>query len=54
MIKWTPEKVYCNTPKGFGWAIYMKGYNTEYEDTHGDNLIFDTKQEAVDFINAIS
>jgi hypothetical protein len=54
MIQWTVEKVYCNTPKGFGWAIYIKDTNTEYTDKHGDNLIFDTKKQAVDFINAIS
>ena len=50
MSKWQIEKAHCNTPKGFGWAVYMRGYNTEYTDGQGDNLIFDTRKEAQAFI----
>jgi hypothetical protein len=50
MSKWQIEKAYCNTPKGFGWAIYMKDQNTEYTNPDGDNLIFDTQKEAKAFI----
>ena len=54
MINWIPEKVYGNMSKGFGWAIYMKGYNTEYQDANGDNLIFDTKKEALEFATLLN
>ena len=50
MSKWQIEKAYCNVPKGFGWAIYLKDENTEYTNADGDNLLFDTKKEAQDFI----
>lgn len=50
MSKWTIEKAYCNVPKGFGWAIYMKDQNIEYTNPEGDNLLFDTKEEAKKFI----
>ena len=37
-----------------GWAIYMVDENTEYVDKHGDNLIFDTKKEAQDFVDKLN
>ena len=53
MSKWQIEKAYCNTPKGFGWAIYMKDQNTEYTNADGDNLLFDTKKEALALITLL-
>ena len=37
-----------------GWAIYMVDENTEYVDEHGDNLIFDTKEEAQAFVSKLN
>jgi hypothetical protein len=39
---------------GVGWAIYMVDENTEYVDEHGDNLIFDTKNEAQHLVNLLN
>lgn len=36
------------------WAIYMRDYNTEYVDDQGDNLVFDTKKEAISFIKLLN
>ena len=37
-----------------GWAIYMVDENTEYVDEHGDNLIFDTKEEAQALVDKLN
>lgn len=37
-----------------GWAVYLNGYNTEYIDEQGDNLIFDTKKEAQEFVDMLN
>ena len=35
------------------WAIYMRDQNTEYTNPEGDNLVFDTKKEALQFIKLL-
>lgn len=37
-----------------GWAIYMVDENTEYVDEHGNNLIFDTKKKAQQFVDILN
>lgn len=32
------------------YAIYRKGYNEEWQDANGDNLHFDTKAEAEEYL----
>jgi len=37
-----------------GWAVYLIGYNTEYIDEQGDNLLFDTKEKAQEFVDTLN
>lgn len=32
------------------YAIYRKGYNEEWQDEQGDNLVFDTVEEAEQYL----
>jgi hypothetical protein len=32
------------------YAIYRKGYNEEWQDAQGDNLVFNTDEEATQYL----
>lgn len=35
------------------YAIYRKNYNQEWQDRHGDNLVFETEEEAVAYLKEV-
>ena len=36
------------------WAVYMVGHNIEYISEIGDNLIFDSEEEAREFVHMLN
>lgn len=35
------------------YAIYRKNYNEEWQDEHGDNLVFDSAEEANQYLKNV-
>ena len=46
---WQVERVDTNDPTA-NYAIYHKIYNQEWEDEDGINLVFETKEEAEEYL----